>query len=48
MDTAVLTGIGVAVASVLVIVAFGVINLKKQETKTMSKTAQKRKKRNRR
>lgn len=48
MDPAIYTGIGVAVASVLAIVGLGVYNLSKQQAKGPSKTAKKRKKRNRR
>lgn len=49
MDTTVVyTGIAMAVACVLAIVGFGAYNLSKQQTKGLSKTAQKRKKRNRR
>lgn len=48
MDSTVYTGIAIAVASVLGIVGVGVYNLSKQKTKGMSRTEQKRKKRNRR
>ncbi len=48
MDTAIYTGIGIAVACVLLIVGIGAKNLKSETTKKMSKTQEKRKKRNRR
>lgn len=48
MDTAIYTGIGIAVVCVLIIVGIGVSQLRKEENKGISKTAQKRKKRNRR
>lgn len=48
MGSTLYAGIAIAVACVLVIVGIGVYNLSKHQSKGPSKTAEKRKKRNRR